>query len=425
MDTFEEFRWHLQDALTHLYDPAYRPHELLWVVTGCDPQQGVESVQAVIIRAIEGLQPTPGVPPGARIRRVYELLFHRYVQYLTQEETAKRLGITPRHLRREQQKAVHVLALQLWGQSHVEPPLADELSQEKGLQPPEATPFDSKSLEWRSQVRQELASLQKSAPGTMAGVGEAIRGAVELGSTLTSLHGVSLEVGRVQANLVAAIHPSALHQMLVAAIGELVQHMSSGRITLYAECEEGRIRVNITGRPVAVDRPPNGSFIREFLAIQGGSLEVGTDGDRFSFWVELPSVDKVTVLVMDDNPDLVHFYRRYTAGTRYQIIQAAQGQRVFETVGVSAPDIIVLDIMLPDVDGWELLAHLREHPATGSIPVIVCSVIRAEELALELGAALYLPKPVGRQQFIHALDQVLSQASTKAPRVQPNNAATF
>jgi CheY-like chemotaxis protein len=74
------------------------------------------------------------------------------------------------------------------------------------------------------------------------------------------------------------------------------------------------------------------------------------------------------------------------------------------------PDVIVLDVMLPDVDGWNLLLDLHEHPATRSIPVIVCSVVREENLAMSLGAALYLSKPVSPRQFIRALDQVLGQS---------------
>ena len=80
------------------------------------------------------------------------------------------------------------------------------------------------------------------------------------------------------------------------------------------------------------------------------------------------------------------------------------------TVEACAPSIIVLDVMLPDMDGWELLAHLHEHPPTRSIPILVCSVVREEELALALGAKLYLSKPVRRQQFIQALDQALRGA---------------
>lgn len=414
MESLEEFEQYLRDALTHLYDPTYRPPAVMWAVTGCDPQQGVEPVQTALIRAIEDLQPAFDVPPTARIRRIHEMLSYRYVQDLTQEEAAERLGITPRHLRREQREAVHVLARRLWEQSGfgkrcVESPLTDELTQDNGMQPPGATPSGTKLSEWRSQVRQELASLQESAPGMVADVEGTIDSVVELESTLSARRGICLEVEYVQPNIVATIHPSVLRQILIMAIGELVRPMSSGQITLRAEREEGHVRITVTGCPAAVDSPPNANLLQEILATQSGSVEIGMDGDRASFRVALPPAEEITVLVVDDNMDLVHFYRRYTAGTRYRIVHAAQGQHVFEIIETSVPDIIVLDVMLPDIDGWELLVDLHEHPATRTTPTIICSVIREEELALALGAALYLPKPVRRRQFVQALDRVLDQ----------------
>jgi CheY-like chemotaxis protein len=115
-----------------------------------------------------------------------------------------------------------------------------------------------------------------------------------------------------------------------------------------------------------------------------------------------------TVLVVDDNQDLVHFFRRYTNGTRYRIVHLGEGSHLFETIESSRPDAIILDVMLPDCDGWELLSHLHAHPETTPIPVIVCSVVRQEDLALALGASLYLPKPVRRRQLIQALDTLLT-----------------
>jgi len=414
MNAFENFEQSLRNTLAHLYDPAYRPPEIVWTVTGCGPHQGLEAIQMVIIRAIEDLKPAHHVPSTARSRRVYGLLFHRYVQGLTQEETAERLGITPRHLRREQPGAMHALALHLWEQSRA----AERLAREE-----RSHPTDSHLPGYRSQVKQELAALQDSAPGAVADVGEAIRSVVKLGSALTTQRGIDLEVESLQPNLVAVIHPSALRQVLLAAVRLLAQLMSSGQIALRAEQEGENVKITITGQPAATDSPLNGNFIREIVAAQGGSVEVSTEDDHISFYLELPSVD-LAVLVVDDNADLIHLYRRYVVGTRYRIVHTPQGQRAFEMAEASAPDVIVLDVMLPDADGWELLAHLHEHSATRSIPVIVCSVVREEDLALALGAALYLPKPVERQQFIQALDYVLSQAAAGAPISQANNAAT-
>jgi len=256
-------------------------------------------------------------------------------------------------------------------------------------------------------------------------VGETIRSSVELESALTSKQGVQLDIEHIQPHLYAAIHPSALRQVLITAIGELVQHVPpSGQVTLRAERQEGQAQITVTGHPVATDSPPDGDLIREIVAAQGGSAEVDIGEDYISFCIELPSVDKATVLVVDDNRDLVHFYKRYTAGTRYHIVHAAQGQRAFEAIEAFAPALIVLDVMLPDVDGWELLVRLHEHPASRAIPVVVCSVIRERALALALGATLYLPKPVRRQEFIQALDQALHQAATRTTTVPANNAAT-
>ena len=107
----------------------------------------------------------------------------------------------------------------------------------------------------------------------------------------------------------------------------------------------------------------------------------------------------------------MHFYQRYVQGTRYQIVPLAEGTRIVEMVEANQPQVIVLDVMLPDMDGWELLTSLREHPATRSLPIIICSVVREEELALALGAARYVAKPVRRQEFVQALDQVLEATS--------------
>jgi CheY-like chemotaxis protein len=234
-------------------------------------------------------------------------------------------------------------------------------------------------------------------------------------------------LGRVEPNLAAAIHPSAFSQLLVGAIRELLDCVSPGQILVVAEQAEGHVEITLTGhRPAARARSAGVSLestlVREILASYGGDVDITSRPDSVSLVVKLPSVDRC-VLVVDDNSDMIHLYRRYVAGTRYHIVHTAQGQRVLEAIQVSAPDVIVLDVMLPDINGWELLGHLRDNPASRSIPIVVCSVVREEELALELGAARHLTKPVQRQQFLQALDQALSQAPAGASRAAGCSAA--
>ena len=406
MGAFEEFEQHLQDTLAHLYDPAYHPPELLWRTMGYRQPQSTEAIRRVIFEAIESLKPAPDVPPAARVRRLYELLSYRYIQELTQKETAQRLGITPRHLRREQQQAVHLLAQRLWERSQWMRPRWN-YTDDSQVQSPESLEGDGQTEAWRDQVRQELLSLQRSAPGIVADVGETIQGVIELEKGLSLQQGIALEAGAVSHGLIVLIHPSALRQVLITAIQKLAQHMATGRIVLNAFREANEVKIRIVGSPMASSQLPKSEFIQEILAAQGGSVGVYAQGDEITFELGLLPADERIVLVIDDNADLVHFYRRYAEGTRYRIVHIPEGKNAFGAIERYRPDIIVLDVMLPDVDGWSLLSQLHKHPATRHVPVVVCSVVRREELALALGASLYLPKPVRRQEFIGALDQAL------------------
>ena len=72
------------------------------------------------------------------------------------------------------------------------------------------------------------------------------------------------------------------------------------------------------------------------------------------------------------------------------------------------PLAIVLDLMMPGQDGWEILQNLKADAATADIPVIVCSVLAQESLAQALGADAYLRKPVSREQLLVVLDPLLA-----------------
>ncbi|MBC7255945.1 MAG: response regulator [Chloroflexi bacterium] len=147
------------------------------------------------------------------------------------------------------------------------------------------------------------------------------------------------------------------------------------------------------------------------LQTQHCSLHSADSGDAFELALVMPEAQNAIVFVVDDNRDLVHYYQRCTAGTPYRIIHIPRGREIFPALERQRPDAIVLDLMLPDVDGWEILGQLHEHPLSRTVPVIVCSVVREAELALTLGATVFLAKPVKRQQFLEALAQVINPAA--------------
>jgi CheY-like chemotaxis protein len=119
-------------------------------------------------------------------------------------------------------------------------------------------------------------------------------------------------------------------------------------------------------------------------------------------------------LVVDDNVDTLQLVQRYLSNSRYRFIGTSDPREVPALVEQLEMDIIVLDVMLPTIDGWELLGRLREHPKTRHTPIIVCTILSQEQLALTLGAAEFIRKPVSRETLLSALDRQTDQLLRKS-----------
>jgi CheY-like chemotaxis protein len=118
-------------------------------------------------------------------------------------------------------------------------------------------------------------------------------------------------------------------------------------------------------------------------------------------------MEQIPVLMIDDNIDVLHLVERFLAGTRFRFQGASNPERALAIANDYLPQIILIDVMLPGIDGWELLGRLREGLITRSIPIIVCTFLPQEELALSLGASEFLHKPFTRSALLSTLNQVI------------------
>jgi len=413
----EQLEKSLHDFLPHLYDPAYRVPEPLLAIAGCGAERGYECACAAVIRAIDTLRPAPDVPPSARQRRLYLLLYHRFERSLTQEETSELLGLTSRHLRREEQEAISLLLRRLLELSPAPIPEEWRAGMERGRSTTDESGEPAPPA-WRSQMQQELAWLQRGAPSSVADVAEAVERVAELGRALSTQRSIEMVVEPLGARSLAIIHPSVLLQVMAMTLEAFLTRMSKGSVRFAVERTGSRITISLTASPVAAGEPPDLEPLRSILATQNGSCSANRQGEELAVRLELAAAEDVHVLVVDDNADMVYLYRRYTVGTRFSV-QHFEGQEpLFRHVEANPPAAIVLDVMMPDADGWQLLTHLHEHPLTRSLPVIVCSVIKGEQLALALGAARYLAKPITRNQFLEALEAAVDGAANSVGREQ-------
>ena len=117
MSGFDQFFSYVRGALNHLYDPEYLARsplcDLLGVASKYDRSL---PLQKALIKAIESFRPRTGDLTASHDQQVFDLLLYRYVQRLTQEEMAHQLVISERQLRRDQNRAIRLLASRLWDQ---------------------------------------------------------------------------------------------------------------------------------------------------------------------------------------------------------------------------------------------------------------------------------------------------------------------
>ncbi len=116
-----------------------------------------------------------------------------------------------------------------------------------------------------------------------------------------------------------------------------------------------------------------------------------------------------TVLVIDDNHNDRRFLHRYLTGEGYNVALATNGQQGLQMALEIVPDLITLDVMMPEMDGWETLVRLKNNPKLAHIPVVMSSIIEDRHLAQTLGAVDYLIKPVDKQRLVNVLDKHITR----------------
>ncbi len=266
-------------------------------------------------------------------------------------------------------------------------------------------------------LRQELEALSRSAPPTPTDIGEVIGKALETIRPLTEAEALTIEFPSDwpmrRLNLQAAV----LRQAVIGVISAVAGCARGGRAYIQPQVSSGQLNVDIRIFGAALSGLPEEECLQitsELLSLSGGMLEIRSTavGEVFAARLTLPVSQPAVVLVVDDNADTLQLFRRYLSGSRYQFVAAQSGRQALALALAESgpPDIIVLDVMMPEQDGWMLLGQLRENPRTRDVPIIVCTIVPQEQLALLLGAAQFLRKPVSRAALLAALDRQLDRS---------------
>jgi len=378
----------LRDALNHLYDPTYHPSRELLLALGLRPDDQQLAAKNLILRNVANLKPANHTPAHAIAYRLYRVLDARYVRNLTQRQAADELAITVRHVARLQEQAVELLA--------------ETIEQGAGTAAP-----PSGLATMRQQIEEEVSSLYSQAGSSGCDVAVATQSAVEFALPMALAQHVAIHFADASDAVRTSAPLAAVRQAVLSTLTFLLRLLDNAEIHLQLRARDGWAELSIEGGPVAGACPEEPWLIHELLASARGEVECESDDGAIRLILRLPPEPEVRVLAIDDNSDQLHFYARCLVGTRFQLTALRDGRQALVTAHTLLPDLIVLDVMLPNSDGWELLAQLANDPVTRGIPIIVCSVVNEADLAVSLGAKAVAAKPVSRSDFLAALQQAL------------------
>lgn len=120
------------------------------------------------------------------------------------------------------------------------------------------------------------------------------------------------------------------------------------------------------------------------------------------------------LLLIDDDPNLILLVKDYLEFRGYEVVTADNGQEALEVLDQETPDMIICDVMMPQMDGYSLVEHVRKNPRTSWIPVLFLSAKGQSQdrvKGLNTGADVYMVKPFEPEELVAQVESSLKQAS--------------
>jgi CheY-like chemotaxis protein len=408
----DQFTRYLRSALHNLYYPDQLRRSPLTAIFGIDQRINASSIlQKILTDAIEKLNPGPGEPPQSRSWHTYEILVYRYIRQFDREVVANQLGISGRQFRREQITALETLADSLTRDYSLETKISmmqeDKVIEE--IDVPEAL---------QEPIPDELSWLKDMPDHGPTVLKEVIKAVLTLSRPLAERFAV--HINYIQEDNIPDLNiPAlALRHIFLTLLNVAIPHASGKNLNIIVTLSDKKVLVEIVSQGLLErtnhlleDSQKSLSIVHQLMDLFNGTFIFNNDMGNYAILLAFTPIEKIPALLIDDNPDTILLFQRYTSNTRYIISGVRDPDKALHMAVLNAPKIIFLDLMMPGVDGWEILNQIRENPLTSAIPVVVVSIMPQESLALAMGANAFLQKPISQNDVLKLLNEYFPENS--------------
>lgn len=402
------FARYVKDALCSYYDPVQLQTHPLARLLLSDHSVAVttgQRLREILREALEALRPNGNLPYGRPEWLGYRAMWLRYVECLDQDETCRELGVSRASFYRHHRDAFEAITSILWERFIRQGPV-EALS----------TPPEERS----SPAADEAVRLAQAAQRTPVSMAEIIEGVRRTIGPLMAHRGITLHVDAPDDLPAIVGDPALLRQAVLNVLTAAIECAKSDTLRLSLELTNGSALWRVSEIDVshltanACTNAADLAMCRELVSVYGGRLSVERHAGAGSIVLTLPACAASTVMVIDDDADTIALFQRYLDGEGLRLWKAQSSEEAEAWLAKGTPDAILLDVLMPREDGWDILQQLRTTPATASTPVIICSVLSQPQLALSLGASAVLQKPISREALVMAIRQALTPADSAA-----------
>jgi CheY-like chemotaxis protein len=383
-----------KDLISRLYDPsALETHPLAGAFPGHQARSAsrAEEIRRLILEEIKQLRPDDKEPLDQSPEwRPYLILHQRYVEGLSPLAIAADLYIGDRQFRRDHSRALLALSNRIW----------DRYFQAGHSEAGAETAFDPNGFE----VHAEELDL-----------GEIVQGVASILARRLETESIKLILKPAKSRVMVFADRVLLRQILLSLLNYVLHIRCSQEIALRVRPGSPpalhiEFKLDDQWAEIREDEKDSIALVQQLCSRIPARLEERTPGRDAAGPAEIilhigQPVARVA-LVIDDQAAAQKMYQRYLSRTDLDVVGVVDPTTAVDTARRIQPALIILDVMMPRIDGWEVLQALHLDPQTRHIPVVVCSAWGEPQLAHSLDAAAFLKKPVVQKDLLDALNRL-------------------